>query len=413
MTPSLDKETGMIAQGGMGHETAASGKEIFIIAGEASGDMHAAGLCREIAKKRPDIHISGVGGPAMEASGVKLLFSSSSLAVVGVFEVLRHAAPIMRAFRSVIKWLKKQRPALLILVDYPDFNLLVASRAKRMGIPVFYYISPQLWAWREGRVRKIRALVDRMAVILPFEKEFYKKHGMDVAYVGHPLLDSVRPPESRSEFLDMAGIPAESRLVGLLPGSRRGEIERFAGVMFEAARRVKERIPDTCFVIPVAPGIGSETRGLIEKALVDRIPEKWRPAFRLVHNRTHEAIAASEIILAASGTVTLEAGIIGTPMVVIYSVSPLTYHLGRHLIKVKYCSLVNLVAGREIVPEILQNEITPERLADELVSRLEDPATLEETRKALGQLIPLLGGGGASERAASEALLLLEEQESR
>ena len=407
MTPSIHKKSHC----GSRQQPASFAQEIFIIAGEASGDMHAAGLCREILKKRPGITVTGVGGPAMEAAGVNLLFSSSRLAVVGVFEVLRHAAPIIQAFRSVIEWLKNHRPALLILVDYPDFNLLVASRAKRLGIPVFYYISPQLWAWREGRVKKIRTLVDRMAVILPFEKEFYKKHGVDVAYVGHPLLDSVRPVGNRNTFLNSAGISPESRLVGLLPGSRKGEIERFSGVMFEAARRVKEEMPETCFVIPVAPGISPETLELIEKALVDKIPEEWRPAFKLVHHCTHEAIAASDIILTASGTVTLEAGIIGTPMVVIYSVSPLTYHLGKHLIKVKYCSLVNLVTGREIVPEILQNEITPERLAYELVSRLKNPATLAETRKALKQLIPLLGGGGASERAASEALSLLEEAE--
>jgi len=203
-------------------------QKIFIIAGEASGDMHAAGLCLELMNRCPDISITGVGGPSMRQAGVELLFPNSKLAVVGLFEVLSHAGPILSAYRSVIKWLASNRPSALILVDYPEFNLLVASRAKKLGIPVFYYISPQIWAWREGRIKKIRRLVDRMAVILPFEKEFYSRHGMDVTYVGHPLIDTVRPCADRETFCQAHGMDPSLPVIGLLPGSRTGEIRRFS-----------------------------------------------------------------------------------------------------------------------------------------------------------------------------------------
>ncbi len=387
-------------------------KKIFIIAGEASGDMHAAGLCRQLIDKCPDISITGIGGPAMERAGADLLFPNSQLAVVGLFEVLSHAAPIISAYRSVIKWLSSNRPSALILVDYPEFNLLVASRAKKLGIPVFYYISPQIWAWREGRVKKIRRLVDRMAVILPFEKEFYSRHGMDVTYVGHPLLDTVKPSADRETFCSSHNIDPSLPVVGLLPGSRTGEIKKFSGIMIEAGRLIKNAVPAAQFVIPAAPGMDRSSLAHIEKEIREKLPPWDRDNFRIVRNETHEAIAASDIILTASGTVTLEAGIIGTPMVVMYTVSPLTYYLGRHLIKVKYCSLVNLVAGREIVPEILQEQVTPERLASEIISRLNSPERLELMKQELLSLRDMLGRGGAAARAAEEVLKLMDEKDS-
>jgi lipid-A-disaccharide synthase len=382
-------------------------KKIFIIAGEASGDMHAAGLCKELKAREPDISITGVGGPAMKKAGVDLLFPNSRLAVVGLFEVLSHAGPIFSAYRTVTKWLKKYRPSVLILVDYPEFNLLVASRAKKLGIPVFYYISPQIWAWREGRVKKIRRLVDRMAVILPFEKEFYSRHGMDVAYVGHPLIDTVKPSTDRETFCAQHGMNPDWPVVGLLPGSRTGEIRRFFKTMLETGRLVKNAVPAAQFVIPAAPGMENATIDLLKKEIKETLPAWDRDNFRIVYDQTHDAIAASDIILTASGTVTLEAGIIGTPMVVMYTVSPITYHLGRHLIKVKYCSLVNLVAGREIVPEILQDEVTPQRLASEITSRLKDASELSRIRQELHSLRDMLGGGGAAGRAAEEVVALM------
>ncbi len=382
-------------------------EKIFIIAGEASGDMHASGLCKELVRRIPNVTITGIGGPAMADAGVDLLFPNSRLAVVGLFEVLSHAGPIFRAYRQVVSWLKRHRPGLLILVDYPEFNLLVASKAKKIGIPVFYFISPQIWAWREGRIKKIRRLVDRMAVILPFEKKFYSRHGMDVTFVGHPLVDRVKPGTDRTTFCRRHGIDHRLPLVGLLPGSRSGEIRRFFKIMIETGRLVKNSVPTAQFVIPVAPGVSQDLLKFMEQEIRDTLPAWDRDIFRIVQNETYDAIAASDIILTASGTVTLEAGILGTPMIVMYKVSPLTYHLGRHLIKVKYCSLVNLVAGREIVPEIFQYEANPERLSSELVQRLKDPERLAESRQQLLSLRNMLGHGGAAARAAGEAISLM------
>ncbi len=382
-------------------------QSIFIIAGEASGDMHAAALCRELLSRDRSISITGVGGPAMKEAGVELLFPNSRLAVVGILEVLSHAGPIIDAYRSVTRWLRQHRPSLLILVDYPEFNLLVASRAKRLGIPVFYYISPQVWAWREGRVKRIRRLVDGMAVILPFEKEFYAKHGMDVVYTGHPLLDEVRPSMDRDAFCLAHSMQPEQPVVGLLPGSRSGEIKRFFPILLQAGKLILNRIPASQFVIPAASGLDNDIINYMRDEIHALLPAWDRDNFRILQHKTHDAIAASDIILTASGTVTLEAGIIGTPMVVMYTVSPLTYFLGRRLIKVEFCSLVNLVAGREIVPEILQDDVTPQRLADEVAGRLENPEELSKMREELKTLRELLGGGGAAGRAADAALELV------
>ncbi len=387
-------------------------EKIFIIAGEASGDMHASGLCEELVRRIPNVSITGIGGQAMADAGVELLFPNSRLAVVGLFEVLSHAGPIFRAYRQVVTWLKRHRPGLLILVDYPEFNLLVASKAKKIGIPVFYFISPQLWAWREGRIKKIRRLVDRMAVILPFEKEFYARHGMDVTFVGHPLVDRVKPGTDPMTFCQRHGIDNGLPLVGLLPGSRSGEIRRFFRIMIETGRLVKNSVPTAQFVIPIAPGVSQDLLQFMEQEIRGSLPAWDRDIFKIVQDETYDAIAASDIILTASGTVTLEAGILGTPMIVMYKVSPLTYHLGRHLIKVRYCSLVNLVAGREVVPEILQDQATPERLSSELVQRLKDPERLARSKQQLLSLRDMLGHGGAAARAAEEAISLMRETSS-
>ena len=383
-------------------------ERVFIIAGEASGDQHAAGLCRELKAMRPDVSIAGMGGPAMEEAGVEIVVPNSRLAVVGLVEVISHAGPIIDAYRTVKNWLKEKKPSLLILVDYPEFNLLIASTAKKLGIPVFYYISPQVWAWREGRVKKIRRLVDRLAVILPFEKEFYAKHGLEVVFTGHPLIDTVKPKVDRDTFCKLHNMQPEQPVIGLLPGSRSGEIRRFFHIMIETGRIIQNRIPASQFVIPLAPGLDSSTRDYIKEQVHALLPAWDRDNFRLVHNATHDAIGASDIILTASGTVTLEAGIIGTPMVVMYTVSPLTYFLGRHLIKVAYCSLVNLVAGREIVPEILQKEVNPERLSMEMLYLLENKERLASMRKELSGLPEMLGGGGAARRAAEAALEVMD-----
>lgn len=392
--------------------------QVFVIAGEASGDLHGSNLIHALKSKLPQTRFVGIGGPKMEEAGLELLFPSSDLAVVGVVEVIGHIRPILKAFGRTTAWLRKKRPDLLILIDYPEFNLQVASRAKKLGIPIFYYISPQVWAWRQGRVKKLRRLVDRMAVILPFEEAFFRSHGMEVSFVGHPLLDVVKAEVSKTEFCIKAGLNPERPIVGLVPGSRKSEVSRLFPVMAGAAERIFQDRQDVQFVVPLAPSLDP---GILESfnnriiKLITTDPHRQlqtdkslnHPIIRVVKGQTYDAIAASDLILAASGTVTLEAAILGTPMVVTYKVSPFTCFLGKCLIKVPFASLVNLVAGRRVVTEIIQRDVTPERLSQEALSLLRDHAGRENMIKGLKEVKNALGGSGASERAADLAMELI------
>jgi len=386
--------------------------QVFVIAGEASGDLHGSNLIRALKSRLPQARFVGIGGPKMEEAGLKSLFPSSDLAVVGVVEVIGHIRPILKAFGRTTAWLRKEKPDLLILIDYPEFNLQVAGRAKKLGIPIFYYISPQVWAWRQGRVKKLRRLVDRMAVILPFEEAFFRSRGMEVSFVGHPLLDVVKAEVSKTEFCRKAGLNSEKPIVGLVPGSRKSEISRLFPVMAGAAERIFQDRRDIQFVVPLAPsldpGILESFNHQITKSLNHSIIQSPNhPIIRVVKGQTYDAIAASDLILAASGTVTLEAAILGTPMVVTYKVSPITCLLGKCLIKVHFASLVNLVAGRRVVTEIIQRDVTPERLSREALSLLRDDAGRENMIKDLKEVKNALGGSGAAERAADLAMELI------
>ncbi len=392
--------------------------QVFVIAGEASGDLHGSNLIRALKSRLPQARFVGIGGPKMEEAGLELLFPSSDLAVVGVVEVIGHIRPILKAFGRTTAWLRKERPDLLILIDYPEFNLQVAGRAKKLGIPIFYYISPQVWAWRQGRVKKLRRLVDRMAVILPFEKAFFRSRGMEVTFVGHPLLDVVKAEVSKTEFCRETGLNPERPIVGLVPGSRKSEISRLFPVMAGAAERIFQDRQDVQFVVPLAPSLDP---GILESfncpITISFATDPHRqlqtekslnhPIIRVVQGQTYDAIAASDLILAASGTVTLEAAILGTPMVVTYKVSLITCLLGKCLIKVPFASLVNLVAGRQVVTEIIQQDVTPERLSQEALSLLRDDAGRENMIKDLKEVKNALGGSGAAERAADLAMELI------
>jgi lipid-A-disaccharide synthase len=392
--------------------------QVFVIAGEASGDLHGSNLIHALKPKLPQARFVGIGGLKMEEAGLELLFPSSDLAVVGVVEVIGHIRPILKAFGRTTAWLREKRPDLLILIDYPEFNLQVAGRAKKLGIPIFYYISPQVWAWRQGRVKKLRHLVDRLAVILPFEEAFFRSHGMEVSFVGHPLLDVVKAEVSKTEFCRKAGINPEKPIVGLVPGSRKSEVSRLFPVMAGAAERIFQVRQDIQFVVPLAPSLDP---GILESfnhritRLITTDPHRQSQTdkspnhqiIRVVKGQTYDAIAASDLILAASGTVTLEAAILGTPMVVTYKVSPFTCFLGKWLIKVPFASLVNLVAGRRVVTEIIQQDVTPERLSQETLSLLRDDAGRENMIKDLKEVKNALGGSGAAERAADLAMELI------
>ncbi len=377
---------------------------IMIVAGEASGDMHGARLIAALKEQAPGARVCGIGGPELARQGVEILYDASRLAVVGIVEVISHFRFIREAMHALEKQLRDEPPNLLILIDYPDFNLILAKKARRLGIPVFYYISPQVWAWRSGRVKTIKKLVDRMAVILPFEQDFYRKFGMAVDFVGHPLLDSVQTTQTREDFLQSLGIASESTVIGIPPGSRKREIAGMLPVFLAAAKLMQEQLVKPVFVLPLAPTLTEDD--LLANGLADAGVE-----VRVVRENRYELMAACKAVMAASGTVSLELAILNVPMVISYRVSPLTYFLGRRLIKVQYASLVNLVAGREVAPELLQHEAVPEKIARATVRLVADQAERANLLAGLAEVRQKLGGAGASAKAARLALETVRKSE--
>ncbi len=381
-----------------------SGNKVFIIAGEASGDLHASNLIKEILKVRPELDIYCVGGQRMAEAGAKVVVSSNTISVVGISEVFSHAVPIVSAFLKVRRWLRIERPDLLILVDFPEFNLMMARYAKSLGIPVLYYISPQIWAWRQGRVKKIAKVVDKMAVILPFEEEFYKSHGVDATFVGHPLLDSISLDEIDDIGLrNELGLSEKERLICLLPGSRRGEIERHLPIMLDTAAIISQKEPESRFCLALDSVSSSSNQDLIESLL-----GKCTFDISLIEGKTYQAIKTSQLCIAASGTVTLEVAIIGTPLVVIYKVSSLSYHLGKRLIKVPWVSLVNLIAQKEVVPELLQEDARPDLIASKALELLKDGNASKQMIEEFRSIKRRLGSSGASKRMARLVLQFLD-----
>ena len=371
--------------------------EIMIIAGEASGDLHGAGLVRAMQQMTPEYHFCGMGGKSLQQQGVEILVDAAKMAVVGIVEVLAHLKDIRAAMRTLEKRLQDKRPSLLILIDYPDFNLILAGKARKLGIPVFYYISPQVWAWRSGRIKKISRLVDRMAVILPFEKEFYHLHGMDVDYVGHPLMDSVKTSMEKKEFLQRHDIPADKILVGILPGSRKKEIKTMLPIFLEAAKKLADEHKEILFLLPLAPTLSRAD--LDDNGLRD-----VKFDIRVISKNRYDLMAACDLALAASGTVTLELAILDVPMLVAYRLSPLTHFLGHRFIKVKYASLTNLIVNSEIVTELLQDEARSDNIVRELTSLLPGGKKRDKMLAGLSRVRARLGEGGASKRVAALAL---------
>ncbi|HUV77501.1 MAG TPA: lipid-A-disaccharide synthase [Desulfobacterales bacterium] len=368
-------------------------KCIMIIAGETSGDIHGAKLVSAIRKRNNGLFFCGIGGRALGEAGVKLLMDASEIAVVGITEVFSKIPNILKGLRVAKKALKTLHPDLLILIDFPDFNLHLASSAKKLGIPVLYYISPQIWAWRPGRVKRIGELVDHLAVILPFEEDFYRGHKIPVTFVGHPLLDNHASPQNKT----LNRHTKDNPVIGFLPGSRDGEIARHLPIMINSARILHRKIENVKFLISLAPEVKrTYIEGIIKKS-------KTAFAFELVADRSEKVFERSNLVVAASGTVTLEAAISGTPMVIIYKVSPISYWVGRAMIQVKHIGLVNLIAGRKIVPELLQKAASPTRISDTVLEMLRDPSDLERIRLELLNIRDLLGGPGASERVADIA----------
>ena len=364
--------------------------QIMIVAGEASGDLHGAHLARALKRRLPETPLVGVGGQHLAAEGVRLLSSSDELAVVGVSEVIKKLATVLRVYRRLTRFLREERPAVVILIDYPEFNLRLARAAHKLGIPIVYYISPQVWAWRSGRVKLIQRLVQKMIVIFPFEQEFYQRHGVDVAWVGHPLVDSVAATLSKEAFCEQHQLDPAHPIVGLLPGSRESEAERLLPVMRAAAHELRTRIPTVQFVLPQA---GS----LAHSPLFAALP----PWIKLIRQQTYNAIKAADVIVTASGTVTVETALLETPLIITYIVAPFTYWIGRRFIKVPFIGMVNLIAGAEIAKELIQEAVTPDAICQEVLRLLNNPTLRAQTQQALRRVREKLGAPGAPERAAA------------
>jgi lipid-A-disaccharide synthase len=378
-------------------------KQVLMVAGEASGDLHGAHLVEAVHAVAPEVRFFGVGGQGLKRRGVELLYSSDSLAVVGITEVLFRLKPILTALRGLKKILEQRRPDLVILIDFPDFNLRLARMACQKGIPVLYYISPQVWAWRSGRIKQIARWVKKMVVLFPFEVPLYRAAGVDVEWVGHPLLDVVKPSLPVDEAIRRFGLDPGRRIIGLLPGSRSHEIERLLPILLGSAQLLVKEMPDLQFVIPVAPGISN----------ADLIPylEKVPVHVTLVEGQGYDVMNVSDLLIAASGTVTLEATILKKPMIIVYRVSSLSYLVAKALVKVKHIGLVNLVAGEEVAPELIQGEARPERVAEEALRILRDPDLQGRMTGAMAGVCQKLGEPGAARRAARIVCSLLDSAE--
>jgi lipid-A-disaccharide synthase len=374
-------------------------KKVVIVAGEPSGDLYGAKLVEAMASLSPQVEFYGIGGSEMEKRKVHLLFSSSELAVVGVTEVLEKMGNIWRAWRRMKRFIKDHKPHLAVLIDYPGFNLRLAKVFNENAVPVLYYVSPQVWAWRPGRIKKIAKRVAKMAVILPFEASLYEQAGVDVEFVGHPLLDILDDGLSREKARRQLGIAADALFIGLLPGSRGGEVKALLPPLVGAAEILASDFPLSRFMIPLASAIGRDAvQGFIAQS---RIP------IEIVEGRAFEVMKAADLLLMASGTATLEGAIAGAPMVIIYRLSPITYLIGRMLVKIKCFGLANIVVGRKVVPELLQGEVTPQRIAFEAKKILQDHAKREEIKDEFRLIKDKLGGKGASQRVARIALQMM------
>jgi lipid-A-disaccharide synthase len=367
--------------------------KILVSAGEASGDLYAALLVAQLRRSLPDAEFFGCAGPKMRAAGVRPVVDAASLAVVGLVEVVGHIPRIYREYRRMVAAARRERPSLAILTDSPDFHLRLASRLKRLGIPVVYLVAPQVWAWRKGRIRTIRCNTNRVLCIFPFEEGFFRRQGVNADYIGHPLTTVVKRARTKEEFLSRHGFAQDRPLICLLPGSRRGEAMRHVPALIDAVRRIVRQLPAS-FVLATPAGFWRDSSATLRERIGD-LP------IRVVEGETWDAIAASDLALAASGTVTIETALLGTPMVTFYKVTGLSWFLGKFLVDVPFYSMVNLVAGRAVVPELMQNEVSGERLAQEALRLMESPLARQRMRTELAQVAAALtGNSDPMERAA-------------
>jgi len=360
---------------------------IFFSAGESSGDMHGANLVRALRALAPDVACEGLGGERMAAAGMALRYDLAGRAIMGFVEVVRSLRFIRRLFHETVARIERNRPDCLVLIDYPGFNVELAKRAHALGIPIVYYISPQVWAWKKRRIHTLARLADKMLVILPFEEALYRDIGVDCTYVGHPLLDQIAATH-------IEGIFRGDIVIGIMPGSREQEIARLLAPMLDVAKGIRERYPNARFITPC---VNAERETQV-RALANGFP------LETVVGKNYELLAAARFCLVASGTATLEAALFGAPMAVMYRIAPMSYWLARRLVKIEHIALVNILAKRRVVPEFIQHDATTEKILPVALDLIADTPTRATMLDGLAAVRRLLGGPGASQRAAEQVL---------
>lgn len=369
---------------------------LLLSAGEASGDMYAAQLATAL-RSRLDVQLFGMGGPLMQAAGVELITNYEEVAVVGITEILKHLPSLLKAMDRIVTEAEKRQPALAILTDFPGFHLRLARKLKPKGIRNVYYICPQFWAWRPWRVKLIRRRFAKALCIFPFEEEFFSKAGVSTQFIGHPLVGTVRPTKDRRQFCESHVLAPGRPVVTILPGSRRAEIEHHLPVLHEACARIHAKLPVQFVVAAAHPRDAAQLK------------TGWRHGLKpcVVEGETYDALAAADAAIVSSGTATVEAALLDAPMVVVYRVSPVTAALAKPLVRTPYFAMVNLIAERKIVPELVQDEFTPERVSAEVLNLLQDPNARTKMRTGLAEVRNRLGPPGAVDRAADAIVALL------
>jgi lipid-A-disaccharide synthase len=373
----------------------------MIIAGEASGDHHAARLVEELHQLDPAVSFYGIGGERMRAAGVETLVDSAEMAVMGLVEVLLNYRFLKRVLERMRNELRTHRPDLLILVDYPGFNLRLAESARELGIRVLYYISPQVWAWKKKRVFKIKKVVDMMAVVFPFEVACYDQVGVPVEFVGHPLVDEVQSRYSRESILEELGLDPSRPVLGLFPGSRRSEVSRLLPLLLQSAACIKEALPEIQFLLPRASTLPAE---LLQESIATSGLD-----ITLVSGRPYDVMRGCDTIISASGTATLEIGLMQVPLVVIYKLAPLSYFVFSRLVKLEHIALCNIVAGERIAPELIQRDATVANISHEALALLQDEGRATAMRQRMAGIRQKLGASGASKNIARLTLRMLNE----
>ncbi|MBN1493317.1 MAG: lipid-A-disaccharide synthase [Candidatus Omnitrophica bacterium] len=380
----------------------ASPTTLFFIAGEASGDLHTANLVQELKKIRPTIRFCGLGGPRMREAGVEILFELTKLAAVGFVDVMRKYHKFHKVFHNTLEEVKKIRPAAVVLTDFPGFNLRFAQQIKKCGIPVIYYISPQVWAWKKDRIHTIPKVVDKMLVILPFEKNIYVDPAMQVDFVGHPLVDEVKPSADKDVLKKEFGLAPDQKVITLLPGSRKGEVTKILPIMAQTAELLSAKIPDCTFLIAKT--------ACLQEHLYTTVLKRHSFKHTIIEGRSYDCFSVSDFALVKSGTSTLEATILGIPYVLIYHVSSLTYLIGRCFVTIPFLGIANIIAGRKIIEEFIQHAAEPAKIASYVHDVLRDENKIQTIKRDLRSVTDMITTPNASANAARSVIAFLDEK---